>query len=453
MKIKKGQLLNCSVILTVVIVFLLTLIGNDNIKRNDMFVLATFALNGFLWTILVVKEICKRAFSFTFMHWFFFLMFFFFVPLVQYINNSFPWISYRSDSILIIANLLLTIWSIFVILGGQFRLNVSHRLCVVNEMNNRNVILYIFCLIIVLAVAIWRIYSIGFTNMLSRSTSELIVSTHSSVNLIILHSIEAIAYYAVIIGSFFIKNKRTYTLVLFLAMLVAYPPTGLSRYEAAAIYLGLMLSVSNFLRKDRRFVILFLLGFLIVLPFLNIFRNLSFENVDFVDTMFAVVSNLSTLWLAGDYDAYTMVTLTLDYIDKYGMAWGYQLLGVLLFWIPRFIWNDKPVGSGSEVAESFGWNFTNISCPLPAEALINFNYIGVCVFALIIGILIKAIDDTFWIAPFSHRMLDLLYPVSMVFFFFMCRGDLMSSFAYLSAFVGIGIMMFKLAIFINKIRL
>lgn len=454
MKLTRKELLSSFILIIVLIAVIVLVIPFGNIRRNDFLVLTTFALNGFIWTILLIKEMQKRAFSLAFMHWSFCLLFFFFAAIVQYTNGIFPWIYHRDDEVLFFSNVILFIWTICVLVGSHARFL---KLDLLRKYLSRDI--YVenisgLSLIILAGIAAWRVASIDIIHLLSRKTSGYIISDNSSLALVLDHSIEAIAYFSTLFFIYSCKNKvgkKHFVFVSVLLLLIAYPPSGVARYEAAAIYLGIFLSCSSYIKKSKVFCFLFLGGFFLVLPFLNAFRNTAFDNVSLSQVVGNIINNLPYLWLAGDYDAYTMLTLATDYIENYGVTWGYQFLGAVFFWIPRHLWIDKPIGSGAEIANSLGWNFTNLSCPLPSEALINFSIIGVIVFGFFLGVIIKFFDDLYWTDPFGFRMVNFIYPVVVVLFFFMCRGDLLSATAYMAAFLIIGIIYIKTIGFINKI--
>ena len=453
MKLTRKELISSFILIIVLIAIVVLVIPFGDLKRDDIFVLTTFVLNGFAWTVLLIKEIQKRAFSLAFMHWSFCLLFFFFAAMVQYTNGIFPWIYHRNDEVLFFSNIILFIWTMCVLVGIHARF---FKFDLLRKYLSRDI--YIknisgLSLIIIAGIAAWRISSIGITNLLSRKTSGYIISNNSSIALVLDHSIEAIAYFSTLFFIYSCKKqsrKKYFIFVSVLLLLIAYPPIGLARYEAAAIYLGIFLSCSSYIKKSKLFCFLFLGGFFLVLPFLNAFRNTAFDNVSYSQVVSNIINNLPYLWLKGDYDAYTMLTLAIDYIENYGVTWGYQLLGAVFFWIPRQLWIDKPIGSGAEIANSLGWNFTNLSCPLPSEALINFSIIGIIVFGFFLGAIIKFFDDLYWTDPFGFRMVNFIYPVIVVLFFFMCRGDLLSATAYMAAFLIIGIIYIKIIGFINK---
>lgn len=456
MKLKKSQLIISIAIILILICISNIVIPFDNLKRNNFLVQVTFCLNGFVWTALLINEVKKRAFSLSFMHWMFCLLFFFFAAFVQYANDTFPWINYRSDDVLLYANVILLLWTIGVLLGQHVRIfkfsSIKNNL--IKEVDVSKCFKSSF--IILILIAAWRIFNIGFWNLLARSTSAYAMSENSSIAMLLQHSMDAIAYFSALFCILSIKSSKKsmiYLIVTFIVLLIAYPPTGLARYKAAAIFLGIFLSTSKFLKITRAFVLIFLAGFIVILPFLNAFRVMTFENVSFFQMFNNIMSNMANLWLAGDYDAYTMLTLTIDYIENHGITYGYQFVGALLFWVPRQIWTSKPVGSGAEIAESLGWHFTNLSCPLPAEGLINYSLIGVLFFAILIGILMRFFDKLYWEKPLEINRINIIYPVVVVFFFFVNRGDLLSSTAYMTAFIVVGLVYIKIVSLFNKIRI
>jgi hypothetical protein len=115
-----------------------------------------------------------------------------------------------------------------------------------------------------------------------------------------------------------------------------------------------------------------------------------------------------------------------------GVTWGRQLLGVVLFWVPRAWWQEKPFGSGRIVAEYLGLPNVNVSCPLPAEALVNWGPLCVPVAAMLFGVLLRRLDDAYWSegADGRIRRIDLAYPLWLGMIFFVSRGELLSGVAY-----------------------
>ncbi|WP_413854063.1 hypothetical protein [Candidatus Ruminimicrobium bovinum] len=287
--------------------------------------------------------------------------------------------------------------------------------------------------------------------MFSRATSGISYSENSSITLLLGKILQSISYFAVIFSFINKKLNKKGSIFVFissLSLLISFFPTSLARNTTGVIYLGLLLTLSKTLKTNKLFIILFLGAFLILFPFLNAFRNISFYNVSITQSILNVFNNLSIVWLAGDYDAYTMLNLVIDYIHINSITFGYQLLGVVLFFIPRIFWMSKPIGSGAFIAENYNWNFTNVSCPLPAESLINFGFIGLIIFGILIGFIAKKLDLFYWenidISGKQINNFELIYPVILMFFFFMCRGDLLSSTAYMMAYIFVWFILIKI---------
>lgn len=428
------------VFLIVAISFLTIPFGN--FRRSNALVLLTFAANGALWLALLIAEVNKRPFSFRMIHWSFCLLFFFFAALVQYSHDYFPWVSYRDDTVLVQTNLLLTLWTIGVCLGGRGK-RKKRIAFAVREINHCRTALWIATLLNI-GNTIYRLSSIGLLALLSRATSGVAYGSTSSVALLVGHCFRALPGIATALAAVNWRKNRTgmgFVLVNLLCLLISYFPTSTARYVAAAIYLGLLLIWSKRLKKGRGFILLFLGAFMVILPFLNAYRNESFSSVSVGQALRETIERLPDMWLEGDYDAYTMLTMTVDHVKSHGMTWGRQLLGVALFWVPRVFWPNKPIGSGAFVAETRGFHFTNLSSPLPAEGLINFGVAGVFLFAFVCGCMMRALDGAYWDGLDRSgkrvRRYDILYPFICIMFFFVSRGDLMSSFAYMVAYVAV----------------
>nr|WP_191966788.1 O-antigen polysaccharide polymerase Wzy [Microbacterium testaceum] len=96
-----------------------------------------------------------------------------------------------------------------------------------------------------------------------------------------------------------------------------------------------------------------------------------------------------------DYDQFTMINNSISFTSDVGFSVGRQLLGVLLFWVPRSIWPDKPLDSGVVLGEWLSMRNTNLSSPLWTEGWMNFGWIGVVVFLLVLGLIGSRLDSTY----------------------------------------------------------
>ena len=165
---------------------------------------------------------------------------------------------------------------------------------------------------------------------------------------------------------------------------------------------------------------------LLIFPILSILRFNSNE----IKTKFDSIEKVfSYSLLGGDFDAYSSLCSTINYVSTHGITWGKQLATVLLFFVPRNIWPSKSVGSGALVNKLEHSDFTNFSSTFIAEGYINFGIIGSVIFIIGLAIFIARYDHWYW---FSGRknFNFIVYPAAIGMMFFMLRGDLLSSFAY-----------------------
>jgi hypothetical protein len=199
--------------------------------------------------------------------------------------------------------------------------------------------------------------------------------------------------------------------------------------------LGIFLAWKRVIKTKNAFKVIFITSFIILFPLLNLFRAQAINEV--LGSNIKPPTILETITTA-DFDAYSMFVRTIAVVHEEGPTNGRQLLGNLLFFVPRSVWQNKPVGSGHEIAQRLGWSFTNLSCPLVGEAYINFGILGIPLFATALGYVTKKLDSLYYgsIVRFSSNVLviELLYPFYIGFLFFILRGDLLSSLSYTIGF-------------------
>lgn len=209
---------------------------------------------------------------------------------------------------------------------------------------------------------------------------------------------------------------------LFLLMLIATFPTSIPRFQAAAIYFTLAACFFPSIISGAKIPILIFLSLLSIFPFLNQFRSYA-SDMPIGEFDFQFI-------FAGHFDSYQSLANVIQY-DV--ITYGYQLLGPLLFFIPRDFWVDKPVGSGHFMARMFDLEFTNISSNFYAEGYINFGFFGIILFAALLGFLFGHASRLL-----NNHRLPLLIRFSLYYLafysFYILRGDLMSSVSYLVGF-------------------
>ena len=278
---------------------------------------------------------------------------------------------------------------------------------------------------------VFVLYTVDFNifNLLLRGgelTSRNENSQNIATNLIIIQVVRPLTMMCLYFYLISSSKKLVVGIVLFSLALVSIFPTGVPRFYAAAMYIPLLLVTVPFLRRKNIFSISLVLGLLIIYPLLNYFREFaSLEEVKF--------SLNYQMFNTGHFDSYQNFALIV--IHDFFTA-GYQLVGVLLFFVPRSIWSSKPVGSGEYIATELNFYFKNISANYFAEGYINFGFIGILCFIVILAFLTARIDKLFWnyIVYYKDNFLRVGYMIMLGMLFFILRGDLLSSFAFTVGF-------------------
>lgn len=223
-----------------------------------------------------------------------------------------------------------------------------------------------------------------------------------------------------------IKLKRVnfFSTILLISLIVSVFPTGVPRYLAGAVYVTLILFLFSFFRNGTNFTLMIFSGILFIFPFLNQFRE--FYSIEYNNVIPTI-----DFFLAEHFDAYQNLVraIQIDFI-----TYGNQLLGVILFFVPRAFWNQKPFGSGHEMAHHLDYIFDNISMPYLAEGYVNYGIMGLLLFTIIIGYAFGKLDKKYY---FQIHSGEINYSGSIYLYligssFFLLRGDLMSSFAYMT---------------------
>ena len=170
-------------------------------------------------------------------------------------------------------------------------------------------------------------------------------------------------------------------------LLVAVSPFATARYNfgtvafALAVHFG---AVRTRLRVQTT-MLATLLAFLFVFPLADVFR--------FAGSSGAARTGFFDEYLGNpDYDAFWQVA-NADMLWSEGLVTPLrQLLGSLLFWVPRSIWPDKPMDTGTLLAQYRGYEYQNLSAPMWAEGLVNGGLVGMVIVFLALGYALYRMD-------------------------------------------------------------
>lgn len=220
------------------------------------------------------------------------------------------------------------------------------------------------------------------------------------------------------------RRGRAYALAALVSavgvLLVVNPVSG-ARYTSGTVLFAL-LCFTGVLAKDTWIRPLFagILGaFLFLFPIADAFRR--------TDINVARGGFFAEYAGNGDYDAFWQVANTLLYIQQEGPTWGRQALGVLFFWAPRSLWTDKPTDTGVLLANFRGYNFTNLSAPLWAEALVNGGLVALVVVFLGLGTFLVRLDRRLPASLADNGVMSLAGSVLPAYMIILLRGSLLQA--------------------------
>lgn len=421
-----------------------------NLNAEHFIAIITFLFNIALSSFALIQDAVKKKYSMIQIYWTFSVIFFGISPLGMFLLGYEPWGYPMNPTGIIQCNILLAFWSLLLFSSSHLfaqntakkrNLNYCRSARLLDALCNRRFLFLSLLLAVAASCALVQI--VGFDNLFSRSTYS--TGEEKSSALIADKVLRGTVVFNTVFQIIAIKNKKGSTLFLLTSLsilLLACFPAGMPRYNMAVIYLGLLITAFSNSFKGGLLSAILIFGLLAIFPAVNVFRVQEFSIDALSASFYATFSSLAKGFLTADYDAYSMFYRAIDYVSETGLIWGQNFLVALFFFVPRAWWTSKPMGSGHIISSSQGQFYTNLSCPLPAEFYISFGIVGVIIGSIVVARICHIVDERVSQSPF--------YPFLLLLFFFICRGDLLSSFAYLVGYGCVYIAMTKIAIHLNK---
>jgi hypothetical protein len=204
-------------------------------------------------------------------------------------------------------------------------------------------------------------------------------------------------------------------------MLVANPLSS-ARYTFGTVAFALVMFAGAAInaRRARLTMVGTIFAFLFVFPLLNVFR--------YSDSELTQRQSFFTEYIGNpDYDAFWQIANAYSYVVDGLVVPMRQLLGSLLFWVPRSLWSDKPTDTGILLANYRGYSFSNLSAPMWAELLVNGGVIAVIVGFFFIGIALASLDARMATAHEHGGWWGLVGSVLPVYTLILWRGSLLQA--------------------------
>jgi hypothetical protein len=214
--------------------------------------------------------------------------------------------------------------------------------------------------------------------------------------------------------------------ITFIALLLSVNPISSTRYYSGTVALSAAAALGAYsnVRRVRLSTLTFLLALVFVFPIADVFRRAGATK----DLVFDPISSMTT----GDFDAFGQINNTLYFVERFGVTWGRQALGVLTFWVPRSVWSGKPMDTGIVLAQSRDYGFTILSAPLWAELFINGGWIVVGIGMFVLGRWMREFDARRTAEVSSGRPPSILSTILPFYLIILLRGSLLQAMAYLA---------------------
>lgn len=285
------------------------------------------------------------------------------------------------------------------------------------------------------------LHELNIIDIFSRNNAEstitnpvLLLALKNTKTLLIIFPITLFTY--VLAGKLKV-NKLWWAILAFISIVNALP-IGIPRALIAVVYLPIIVILFPKIFKVKYFTLIFVFALSYLFPFFNQFRGgvHSFKDIDFSFE----TSHLNS----GHYDNFYNFALTFFDLP---ITFGKQLLGVVLFFVPRFLWPEKPFGSGRLLAESAGFEWKNVSENFFAEGYINFGIFGIILW-LVFYVFVTVWLDNKGTISFKNNSAFKIFYLQMIFLsFYIMRGDLMSTFSMFFNFLLVNLLIIKTVIY------
>jgi hypothetical protein len=384
----------------------------------------------------------KQAYSLNKVFWLFTCIFLALIPFGQFVCNSFSWGKHFETATLLQANgiilFCLFCYTLIRHKSGSFPKQKTDKAAPFKLHQIRLWVLFIMTTL--------GLILLSGAGLFWRSAQEKLI-TNSSLDLLVDKGLKGCSLISILLFIQLFKtkqlSKQSFFIVLFLGFVSNFP-LAVPRYWTGTFYLAISLSLLKHYFQEQRnlFNYIILLGTLFLFPIMSIAR---YSRV-IINQKFSAINDVFTFsFLGGDFDAYTSLCSTLQYVHAQGITWGKQLATVILFFVPRQIWQSKSIGSGALVNQLPHSDFSNFCSPFIAEGYINFGIIGSLAFISLLAWMISRYDQFFGQKK-GNTYLTYFYPIAIGMLYFILRGDLLSSFAYLVGFYVSGWLTYRFVI-------
>lgn len=320
------------------------------------------------------------------------IIFFLFPAILHTSENIFPFYSMSYDSwIQDKSSLIVLLFSMFFFIGFFLSEEYNYKKCISNQFELSQPRFFLACIFMfIMQVVMLLLYGFDIF-MVARKDFELSnLAENMTTSVAIIGFARSISFLSLFLV-FYFKNVigklqfYCFLLIFLLFFFVFNYPLSLPRYIFFSYLLAFFYVYFNPTLKNKMFMFfVFFVGVTTIFPYFSFITRGSSEQFEL-----GVINYYKT---NGDFDGYQSTLNVVQYTTRYFFTLGKQLIGAVLIFIPRTVWEGKPYATGQVAAEDAGYDFTNISAPLVAELYMDFGYLGVTIGAVLLGCFIRKLD-------------------------------------------------------------
>jgi hypothetical protein len=387
-----ARVMSLALILTIFLLYIVLLEHRNmpvyqNLSLMLLYIIFVFCSIGLYLSI-------SKAYLFQGITWSFWITFLCIAPIVQIKMNKFPLRADTSPTNNQLSVVIILIATIFLLIGSILQSKDGIPMLIINNGGNKseNFIraLSLLALISFLLIVFRSSLSVFLLTRyeFEQATQDALINPQ--VGLIVVYLCKTTS---TICASYFLMNSKSDALsrsgpimrAFFISQAVyVNNPISSSRLGFIAMLIVIVLSVGKISENLVRYLILSIVPFyLFIFPLLDRYRYRS---------VLSKKTGLYEAFLNSDFDAYQQLSNTISFVEERGYQMGEQLLGAIMLFVPNEFWTSKPIPSGPLVASAVNLRFTNLSSPIPAESFIDFGFVGVMIYAFVIGNLIFRVD-------------------------------------------------------------
>ncbi|MES2519124.1 MAG: hypothetical protein V4585_13500 [Bacteroidota bacterium] len=411
--------------------------------NSYLIAIGSLTLSSMLFSVSVQKLSINLIYSF------FNFFFFYLIPLLQLNSSSFNYFIFGTDVIFLVEKSLMIIFyfNLFYYCN-YYRKYFDNTIYSVRVVRNKlNISIIKWYSLFILIFTTYVVVFIGWQVFFFRSYFEEFLKRSSQIFILVYANyISPLTVFIFVIAhKMKIRIAKKNLFFLLIIAIIYNSPIAKPRFYIFTIF---MVIYSVFFMKRERSGWIVLLYLAIGLFFSFYLSSLRYiDNIDDLSSVKLTI-NTSIFVKTIHFDAFEVLMMSVKYVQTKDFLYGENILGAILFFIPRVLWITKPITTGqlllSKKINTLSLEdetFDNISCPLVAEIYISFGIIGIILIALLLGNMVAKFDLRFRQTTLFQKnqnteseMIMIFLAISAGMILFILRGSLMTSIAY---YVGI----------------